>query len=124
MVLAREKSGLSQAKLGEVAGWNPGNVSKLENGQKGASIETIDSWMDACGMELIVVPKGPIADLREVSGLRQDLLELLLRLARILPWLPEVLVKDLRGRVDSWIRDYPAPVSTLATTQDTTDSLS
>lgn len=122
MALARKVSGVSQLKLGTTAaGWNPGNVSKLESGEKGASIETIESWMDACGMELIAVPKGSSADPRELQSLSEDLRELLLRLIRVLPYLPAVLVKDLRGRVDTWASDY-VPTSIRATSQDTIDS--
>lgn len=124
MILARDRAKISQAKLEEF-GWDRGNVSKFENGQKGASIASIDKWMEACGMELVIVPRGPIAEPAELASLRTDLREILLRLARILPRLPEALIRDLRGRVETWDRDYPpVPVSTRAITQDTTDSLS
>lgn len=39
--LARQRVGLTQAELAEAAGIDPGFLSKIENGQRGPSIETL-----------------------------------------------------------------------------------
>jgi transcriptional regulator with XRE-family HTH domain len=120
---ARQLSGLSQAKLAAKAqGWNPGNVSGFENGTRGASVDSIDAWLDACDCEIVIVKRGGPPEPREIRALPPDLLELLIRLARVLPWIPAVLRRDLQGRIESWTRDYPPPDSSRATIQDSTDS--
>jgi hypothetical protein len=31
-------------------------VSKFEAGERGASVQKIDAWLEACGADLVVVP--------------------------------------------------------------------
>jgi transcriptional regulator with XRE-family HTH domain len=110
MIAVRKWSGMSQPKLAKASGWDDGNISKFEHGKQGATPESIDSWIEGCGYELIAVPKGAVEP-RELQALPAEKRELVLRLARLMldpPGLTDEQVDTVRGDVERWERQRMA----------------
>jgi transcriptional regulator with XRE-family HTH domain len=104
------KKGTPEGNQGAIAkklGMTPGNLSRAERGLKQPGLDVVERWADAVGMRLAVVPAERV-DAAELTQLDPALLDILLRLARVLPKVPPPLLRDLQGRVESWTEDYLA----------------
>ena len=119
LISIRERAGLSQRGLGRRSSWLPENISKFERGEKGASLESIEDWVNSCGFELIGVRVGA-ADSREVDALPAEHRTLVLRLARLFPHLSDERIDTIRGLVERWEDQLVS--STLPTDPDPTGS--
>lgn len=104
MILAREMAGMSQEDLAASSGWDKGNISKLENGTKGANLDSIDRWFTACGMSLVVLPSDRTATPEELDALPSGLRDLALRFVRLLPYLDakQDALTTFRGLIEFW----------------------
>lgn len=130
MIAVRKWSGMSQPKLARASGWDDGNISKFEHGKQGATPESIDTWIDGCGYELIAVPKGTL-DSREIAALPPKRRDLVLRLTRLMlgpPVMSDEKLDPLWGLVERWERQRAEalgssppeddPATAAATSQD------
>lgn len=119
LVAAREAAGISQEDLAKSARWDRSHVSKFESGGRGASVEKMDAWLEACGAHLVAVPTamGP----EHMRQLPDDLRDLLTRLAAVLPHLDRGGLVTLRGLIQAWEEDQGA---VDATTHDSRASAS
>lgn len=73
--LARQSAGLSQRALAGLAGVSPGLVAGAEAGRSAVSIEVLDRLLEACALDLELVPRGAaLADEAEVDALSTHLL--------------------------------------------------
>lgn len=58
----RKEHGLSQADLGELAGFTTrGTVSRWERGHYPHALDQAAEWAQACGHELVIVPREKAA---------------------------------------------------------------
>ena len=55
---ARSAAGLTQAEVAQVAGVSREAVSLLENGQRGARVETLNAVLFALGYEIAFLPRA------------------------------------------------------------------
>lgn len=100
LVQARKAAGLSQEELAKRARWDRAQVSKFESGDRGASVDKIDAWLEACGVDLVVVASALQGD--QVHGLGVEQRDLLRRLAALLPRLTEDRADTILGLVERW----------------------
>lgn len=92
----REAIGLSQQALADALGCSKGNVSQMERGMTRPPLEQLARWADALGMDLqvIVWERGnPRADVHA-------------RLGRLLPDIPDEVMRPLVALVDLWEAQY------------------
>jgi len=54
----RRLQGISQSRLGEMAGYAPTHISVLETGHQGARIEIVCDLAKALGLEIKLVERG------------------------------------------------------------------
>ena len=54
----RRLQGISQSKIGEIAGYAPTHISALETGHQGARIEIICDLAEALGLEIKLVERS------------------------------------------------------------------
>ncbi len=64
----RKKCGLSQAQVGERAGFRQATISQIETGNPSATLETILAILAVLDLELRIVPrkKGVAADIEDI----------------------------------------------------------
>jgi transcriptional regulator with XRE-family HTH domain len=108
LAAARERAGIAQDELADLAGWDKGHVSNFENEKKGASVQKIDALIAALKLRMVLVPLDS-ASPDEINALSPELRSLLSRVARLLPILeqrsPDRLA-DLVDRIESYERIY------------------
>ena len=70
---ARKAAGLDQNALAAKIGIGQGSVSHIEKGTRDPSIDVIERWLQACGLEFqIIAPAGPPPGLRALISAVHD----------------------------------------------------
>lgn len=100
----RQAAGLSQEKLAELIQVDRSNLSRMERGQRGIDIEVAERWVVACKARLAVVTEGHEDLLRSVAVLESVDVEIVRRLAAVLPSLHPVRRADLLVQLEAWER--------------------
>ena len=111
---ARTRAKIPQERMAEILDIDKAHISRVERGKRGASSDLVDRWMEACEQRLVLAPKDR-ADLGDIETLPPEMLELLKRLARLLPVLPELFLDDLSARFTHWEGRYLSASSAIQT---------
>lgn len=125
---AREKAGLSQAEVAARLGITGAAVSLIESGHVRAPLSRIEELARVVGASAYLMIAGEIfmelkptgevllslpalvADIAQASlSLEAGVARLLLRLARVLPSVPETYVRILDAQVRIWEAEQPRP---------------
>lgn len=106
---ARRLAKLSQPQLSRATSWDAGHISKFERGERGASIEKLEEWVEACQVDLRPYPRQTTGDVTELEGLPEDHRKLLIRLGRLLGHLEKQTIDlTIVALIERWERDHPA----------------
>ena len=104
---ARAAARITQAEMAELLGWGPSggaHVSRVERGERGTDPDTVERWYLACGVQIVLASgdEHPAAIGEEI--LRSGQLELVRKVATVLPLLDPILLDRFKADVD-WMVD-------------------
>lgn len=88
LVAARERAGLTQARVAKRLQVTRPTITRIEGGTRGLTAGVADRWAEACGYRIEVVPVATVRDAESLAAqlatLKPDDLELLSSFARVL----------------------------------------
>lgn len=103
----RDHAGLSQDDVAKATGVGRSQISLIETSARQTTLDVLIRWAAACEHDVVLVPNSDGgAALSALVGADR---ELVLRLAEVLPRLPEALREDLESRLDFWTNRYVSP---------------
>lgn len=111
----REAAKLTQLQLAERVGLKQAHVSAIEVGRRATTTEKLAKWIEVCGAHLVIEPPSaadPLTPLLDAArGLPGEDLELLIRVARVLPLLdPGTREREVRFlEMRAGAEEAPAP---------------
>ncbi len=96
----RSKAGLTQRDLAALLGVSPPFVSQIESGKRDTVAPVLESWAEACGARVAILPAtSPTLDLRGLSDHQAQLVTLL---CDLVPRLDGLLLATLEQQLRLW----------------------
>lgn len=96
----RELADLSQEAIADHIGLDTSHISNVERDRKGMPLAKVMKWADRLDARLVVAPRS-VAVPGELAALPADILDIVLRLARVIRALPDGEREMLADQIDS-----------------------
>jgi transcriptional regulator with XRE-family HTH domain len=101
---AREAAGLTQQELATALGWNGSgahaHVGRVERGERSTTVEYVERWYEICGSRLLVLSTHTSDDAAAAAVAASGRMDLLVRLARVIPRMDEHALARLDADVE------------------------